>query len=252
MPEILKAAPGSFCWIEHASAEPAAAKAFYGELLGWNWVDAHTMSDGSRYAMGQLRGVNVGGCTTLQGRRDVPPRWLSYLAVDDAGAAFDSATRLGARALLPVEDVGSGRIGLLKDPGGAPFALWQARRSMGGWLYAENGAMCWNELVTGKVEGAAEFYAGLFGWQPGGDASTYVLFASDDDIIGGMLPTPKDRPDTPPQWVVYFQVPDTDAAVASTPRLKGSVVVPATEQPGVGRWAVLRDPLGVMFGVLQR
>src|SRR5581483_3014793 len=125
-----------------------------------------------------------------------------------------------------------GRIGLLKDPGGAPFALWQARRSMGGWLYAENGAMCWNELVTGKVEGAAEFYAGLFGWQPGGDASTYVLFASDDDIIGGMLPTPKDRPDTPPQWVVYFQVPDTDAAVASTPRLKGSVVVPATEQPG--------------------
>ena len=66
------------------------------------------------------------------------------------------------------------------------------------------------------------------------------------------LPTPEERPDTPSQWVIYFQVADTDATVARTPRLKGSVVVPGTDQPGVGRWAVLRDPLGVMFGVLQR
>ena len=32
-------APGTFCWVDLATTDPAAAKTFYGDLFGWEAVD---------------------------------------------------------------------------------------------------------------------------------------------------------------------------------------------------------------------
>ena len=65
------------------------------------------------------------------------------------------------------------------------------------------------------------------------------------------MPIQAEWGDMPPHWSVYFAVEDCDASTATATRLGGSVLTPPTDIPGVGRFAVLRDPQGAIFSVLE-
>ena len=52
------------------------------------------------------------------------------------------------------------------------------------------------------------------------------------------------------RWQPYFEVADCDAAVAAVTANRGTVVVPASDIPGVGRFAVALDPDGAQFAVI--
>ena len=52
-------------------------------------------------------------------------------------------------------------------------------------------------------------------------------------------------------WLTYFAVSDTDATVAKADSLGGKITVPATDIPGVGRFAILQDPQGAHFAVIK-
>src|SRR5581483_2634010 len=54
----------------------------------------------------------------------------------------------------------------------------------------------------------------------------------------------------PPSWLAYTEVSDIDATVKQVEKLGGGVVVPAQTMAGVGRFAILRDPQGAVFGAL--
>jgi uncharacterized protein len=56
-----------------------------------------------------------------------------------------------------------------------------------------------------------------------------------------------------PDWgfLVYFGVPDLEAAIADVNRLGGAAEVP-TDEPGFGRFRTRRDPQGLRFGLHQR
>jgi uncharacterized protein len=57
-------------------------------------------------------------------------------------------------------------------------------------------------------------------------------------------------PGIPPSWGIYFAVADTDATVAKTTALGGSVMNgPMDIEPG--RFAVLADPQGAYFNVIK-
>jgi uncharacterized protein len=49
----------------------------------------------------------------------------------------------------------------------------------------------------------------------------------------------------------YFEVTDTDETVAKAQELGGSIRLPATDVPGVGRVAKLADPYGARFAVIK-
>lgn len=51
-------------------------------------------------------------------------------------------------------------------------------------------------------------------------------------------------------WMTYFAVEDTDATAAMAEELGGAVPVPPTDIP-TGRMAVLNDPSGGFFTILQ-
>jgi predicted enzyme related to lactoylglutathione lyase len=55
----------------------------------------------------------------------------------------------------------------------------------------------------------------------------------------------------PPHWMPYFQVEDCDAAAANAAKLGGTVCVPPTDIPSIGRFAVLQDPTGATFSVIK-
>jgi uncharacterized protein len=50
---------------------------------------------------------------------------------------------------------------------------------------------------------------------------------------------------------VDFEVADCDAALAPSTREGGTVAVPASDIPGVGRFAILADPAGAPFAVIK-
>ena len=52
------------------------------------------------------------------------------------------------------------------------------------------------------------------------------------------------------RWQLYFEVADCDAAAAAVTANGGTVVVPASDIPGVGRFAVALDPDGAQFAVI--
>jgi predicted enzyme related to lactoylglutathione lyase len=54
----------------------------------------------------------------------------------------------------------------------------------------------------------------------------------------------------PPTWVPYVTVKDVDALVKRVTALDGSVRVPPTDIPTVGRFAVIADPQGAAINVI--
>jgi predicted enzyme related to lactoylglutathione lyase len=75
MPIIDKHAPGSFCWMELATPDQQAAKAFYGSLFGWTAQDRH-VSRSDVYTMFRLQDRDAAAARALfrdERESGVPP-----------------------------------------------------------------------------------------------------------------------------------------------------------------------------------
>jgi predicted enzyme related to lactoylglutathione lyase len=58
-------------------------------------------------------------------------------------------------------------------------------------------------------------------------------------------------PQQPHAWLPYVQVASADQAADKAKRLGATVVVPPTDIPNVGRFAILVDGQGAATGILQ-
>ena len=120
----------------------------------------------------------------------------------------------------------------------------------------EPGALAWCQLNAPATGGdkAHSFYTKAFDWKfredPMGMGMTYTTWLSDSGSLGGMMPMPPGV-GAPAHWLVYFAAPDVDANVAKAKSLGGQTMVPPTDIPGVGRFAVLADPQGAAFAVVK-
>ncbi|MEI2807833.1 VOC family protein [Albidovulum sp.] len=120
----------------------------------------------------------------------------------------------------------------------------------------DHGAPCWYELSTtpGKLGEAGAFYAKVLGWtfaDAGMDGFDYRLASIDGAMVAGAMDMPADAAGMPPMWLVYFAVDDADRAVAQMAAAGARVHRPVTPIPGTGRFAVLGDPQGAGFGILE-
>ncbi|HYU35678.1 MAG TPA: VOC family protein [Thermoanaerobaculia bacterium] len=109
------------------------------------------------------------------------------------------------------------------------------------------GRFVWHDLVTPDIEKAQKYYADLVGWTykefdmgPGGK---YTMIHAGGTDWGGFMPLHPER-GVPPHWISYVTVPDVDAAAAKAQELGGKVLVPGTDIPTVGRFAVIEGPTG--------
>jgi len=251
---------GTFCWPELSTRDPQGARAFYGDLFGWNAREVPTsMGD---YVILSVETREAGALCAQneeQQKRGIPSHWLSYISVPNADAAAAKAKELGGQVLLgPFDVMEEGRMALVQDPTGATFALWQAKNHKGITAYQEPGALCWTELATKNAEAAAAFYTKLLGWTampPKDPAMPYTEWVLDGTHFGGMMeindlwgPAWKDIPS---HWMVYFQVKDVDDRAARATALGAKLRVPPRDIPQVGRFAVLEDPQGAVFSLFQ-
>jgi predicted enzyme related to lactoylglutathione lyase len=79
---------------------------------------------------------------------------------------------------------------------------------------------------------------------------TYFTLHHGDLTAAGVLQMNEKWVGVPPHWMPYFAVADTDASVARALALGGQVPVPPFDTP-YGRMAVVNDPQGATFSIMQ-
>jgi predicted enzyme related to lactoylglutathione lyase len=251
MPAVTAYAPGTPSWVDLATPDLAASVSFYSTLFGWDAKDQG--AEAGNYHMFEIGGVPIAGAAPIM-MEGQPPAWTSYISVVDADATVVEVKEAGGMVFVePMDVLDVGRMAVFADPTGAALAVWQARQHIGAGLVNEPGALTWTELSTRNLEAAKAFYATVFGWDfhsgdLGGMQYTEAKLGG-RDIAGMMAIAPDAPPELPAHWLAYIGTADTDAAVTAATDLGATLVVGPMDIPS-GRFAVLVDPVGAVFGVV--
>ena len=250
-----------FVWHDLSTTDVEGAKRFYGEVFNWRFdgePDYLHITAGDRM---------IGGIRPLGAGEQQPPSWLGYVIVEDVAATVAAIEKQRGKVYVPttvMENVGT--FAVTADPTGAVFAPWRSARAeenkpdAGEATMPVPGRFCWDELMTTDPAAAGAFYAEVFGWKPhsvemvGG--MTYTLFhrpgtkGFDGNPVGagGMMKSPPEVPHS--FWLAYVAVENADRSSEKAAKLGGTITVPPTDIPNVGRFSIWTDPQGATLGVL--
>jgi len=242
-------------WYELMTTDMKGAEAFYKTVVGWK--TAPFEGAGQPYTIFNRTGdVGVGGVMTKPTEVKAPPFWAMYIGVPKLEEAAANIKKLGGKAhseVIQIPEVG--RIQMFMDPQGAAFYIIEPasseRRPEG---TPEVGEASWHELMTTDWQAAMKFYEAAFNWQPTeqmdmGPEGKYQMFNRPHGMIGGMMNKPKAMANVPPNWLIYFRVPDVDAATERIKANGGKVVNGPMDVPGGDRVVMATDPQGAAFGL---
>jgi predicted enzyme related to lactoylglutathione lyase len=242
--------PGTFSWVELATSDAEAAKAFYAELFGWEYEDDE-VGAGMVYSTARRDGHVV---AALLGS-DQPPHWNSYISVASVDEAAKKVDEAGGKVVQePFDVMDVGRMAVIQDPSGAPVSLWEGSKRIGADLVNSPGALTWNDLMTHDVGKASEFYCEVFGWEVGtveGAPDDRVTIRNGEQMNGGMAKLPESAgAGVPPHWLPYFAIDDAEGAAERVKGGGGELVAGPIEVPA-GRFLVCADPQGAMFALIE-
>jgi len=110
---------GAFSWFELVTPDVEAATSFHRKLFGW--TTEKVPMGGMSYTVVKVGGEDVGGIMAMPPQaKGVPPHWGVYVTVDDADATAKLAVQMGAKIIVPPQDIPDvGRFCLFQDPQGA-------------------------------------------------------------------------------------------------------------------------------------
>lgn len=256
MSERTSYAPGTPSWVElSGTPDVEASEVFYRDLFGWEIPELPTSAEMGGYRRAKKDGKDVAGVSPRM-EDGQPTVWATYVSVDDAEATLARIGEAGGEVMFGPQDVmGLGTMAVFSDPTGAVCGIWQPGTFQGAELVNEAGSFGWNELGTRDTAAAKAFYPAVFGWttqdEPSPRVGTYTIWKAGEAMVGGMLDITGFLPDeVPAHWLVYFTVENTDAAVETAKSGGGEVRMEPIDIP-VGRFAVLADPHGAVFAVMQ-
>jgi predicted enzyme related to lactoylglutathione lyase len=109
----------------------------------------------------------------------------------------------------------------------------------------------WYELVTNDMNKAVNFYKKVVGWDvkdAGMPGFTYMIFGKGGKDVGGMMTwAGAGAPELPPEWMGHIHTTKLDEELKAVTDDGGTIVKPAQDIPGVGRFAVVLDPQKVKY-----
>jgi predicted enzyme related to lactoylglutathione lyase len=110
--------------------------------------------------------------------------------------------------------------------------------------------LCHFEFMSERPERAKDFYAHVFGWTYDDESMPgYTLVRPGVEPNGAIFKKPDDAPG--PCLNVYFLVDDVEATLAKVKEKGGTVIVPTTEIPSVGWFAMVSDLDGITIGLFK-
>lgn len=104
------------------------------------------------------------------------------------------------------------------------------------------------EFSAANRETTGKFYADIFGWEVQQvPEMNYATFASQEGLGGGFNPVNETSPAG--TTVVYIGTDDIEATLRDIERQGGKTIVPKSEIPGMGWFAIFTDPTGNKVGL---
>lgn len=253
MPTV-RTVPGTVAWVDLSTPDVDAAADFYSQLLGWE-IQSEITPVG-RYVIGMVpSGPAAGVMAPSAESAGIPPAWTIFVSVADIDATWATALDAGAAPLQePMEIPGGERIAVVADPAGAVIGFMQTT-SEGAIAYGDVGAVVWIETGSRDLAASRAFYERVFGWSaketPTEENASYCVFSREGVEVAGLMDVPPGVPDeVSGYWLVYFGVADVDATIARAAELGGTVAGPPMTVETM-RFAVLEDPVGAPFAVMQ-
>ena len=249
--------PGKFVFAELVTPDIGRSEAFYGALFGWTFRPIPV--EGSRYAEAMSGSTDVASLV----ERPLPPgsahrpNWLPFVSAPDPDHAASLARNGGGKVLFEPRDVpGLGRLAVLADPYGAIFAVLHASSGDPADVETADGDWIWSSLITPDPEADARFYRALFGYDvyPLTDSTSgrHLVVSSGGYARASINAMPQGAPaGAPARWVRFVRVPSAGAAAEKAEALGGRVLVQPHPDRAGGTVAILADPEGAVFGVLE-
>ena len=256
---------GKVIWADLVTPDVEGAKRFYGQLFGWTFRDVpgdpnYTVAWSGDEAVAGIYLKPIPSGETHQ------PSWLTFLAVRNVKHAAKAAAADGGKVLVqPVSFPHRGRQAVLADPDGAVFAVLAAEGGDPPDYLAEPGHWIWSSVLVSDPQRETAFYHSLFGYEifdladdsasrnasaPETSGQHYVL-ANDHFARAGLHVLPADAVKRHPHWMNFVRVSDATAASQKAVALGGKVLVEPRPDRHGGQLAILADPAGAAFGVME-
>jgi uncharacterized protein len=115
-----------------------------------------------------------------------------------------------------------------------------------------HGQFIWYELMSNDPGKAEAFYRDVVGWNVREAGQGYKAWLVGEAGVGGLLTLPEEARagGARPAWVGYIGVDDVDASAAAIADAGGTVHRAPADIPGIGRFAMVADPQGVIFVIM--
>ncbi|MDA4106220.1 hypothetical protein MHOL44478_02930 [Mycobacterium holsaticum DSM 44478] len=246
---------GAPTWIDLATSDLERAQQFYGAVFGWTFESSGPEYGG--YVTALKDGRPVAGLMHNDPQWNSPDGWSIYLHTADISATLAKAVAAGAISCMdpvePMEVKDKGWMGMLTDPSGAFFGLWQPTGHHGFEVVNEDGAPVYHQLTTRDYGKALDFYREVFGWQietvSDSDEFRYSTASFDGEALLGVMDGAQHLPEgVPSNWCFFLGADDVDKTVQVIVDNGGSVIRAAEDTP-YGRLAAVADVTGAGFNL---
>jgi predicted enzyme related to lactoylglutathione lyase len=241
-------------WVDLSSKDAAASRDFYAKLFGWN-IEVNPDPQYGGYGRARVDGKDVAGISPTQ-TPEAPTAWNFYIGTDDIDRVAGQVKEAGGNVIAPPFPVGDqGRMAVFQDPAGAFISAWEPK-VMGGFQTNQPNSYGWAEVNARGLERVLPFYEKVFGWKakasqmPEGQPPYTEFQVDGESIAGAMEMNPAIPAEVPSYWTVYFTVDDVDRAFDRARDAGAQEMVAPQDFPG-GRFAIIQDPQGAMFGLLK-
>jgi predicted enzyme related to lactoylglutathione lyase len=248
--------PGKMVWADLTTPDLAAAEKFYGAVFGWTFRSIHAGS--SEYAVALLDGRPVAGLVekAVPSGTHQQSAWLTFLAVNDVDGTKRSALAHGAKVIAndrtyPMR----GQQCVLSDPEGAVFALLASSSGDPPDYLPAIGEWIWSSLHAKDAGAEAAFYQQLFNYDvfeaPSDDGQVHLILSNDNYARVSANDLAQGSARRHPHWLNFVRVDsaaDTSAKVLAS---GGRVLVEPREDRHGGMLAVVADPAGAPFGLME-
>ena len=247
---------GKVVWADLVTPDLGAAERFYGGLFGWTFQTIHTGK--SDYAVALVNGRPVGGLfqKAIPAGEHRQSAWLTFVAVRDVDSVKRAALAQGAKVVSDSKSYPSrGRQAVLSDPEGAVFAILASSSGDPPDFLAASGEWIWSSLLARNPGTEAAFYQQVLSYDvfdlASDDGLEHVILSSDDFARASVNAMPGDPARRHAHWLNFIRVDNTVDMVAKVTAMGGRVLVePHVDRHG-GQVAVVADPAGAPFGLME-
>ena len=210
--------------------------------------------------------IGLGACSAEYA--DLPLQWMPHIQVADVALSVERALGLGGREVLHGRgDDGRSQWAVLLDPNGAAFGIIPvpseyevppregAASSDGA---ASIGCISWLDLTVTNASVTRDFYQTVVGWSVQDievqDTSEryadYKMLGDDGNPAAGVRHARGANLGLPPVWMLYLPVGDITESLRRVREGGGKIIKETTGADGGYAYAVVQDPVGVIFALV--